>query len=129
MILLLDTSTAECRVWLYQNDTFVITDVWLADRSLAENIFVYLESIFSKIDKSWSDISGIGVFRGPGSFTGLRIAMAVLNSYAADNDLPIIGATGKEWRAECLKRLEAGENDAVVLPEYGREARITTPRK
>jgi hypothetical protein len=43
--------------------------------------------------------------------------------------IPIVGATGEEWRETCERRLADGENDEIVLPEYGGEARVTSPRK
>lgn len=129
MIVLLDTSTAVCKLWLYDNSVELLHDEWQADRSLAEGIFTYLESQFARVNKTWIDIDGLGVFRGPGSFTGLRIGMAVLNTIAADRQIPIAGATGDEWRTICLTELLAGHDQRIVLPEYGREARITTPRK
>ncbi len=129
MILLLDTSTPECRLALYENGTIVVEDVWRADRELAEKIFSYLEEKMATVEKSWTDISAIGLFRGPGSFTGLRIGASVCNALAHDQQIPIVGTVGENWRQAAIVRLENGEDDKLVLPEYGRPARITQPRK
>ncbi len=129
MILLLDTSTAECHLALYDDQTCLLEDTWQADRELAEKLLGYLEEKMASKGKTWKDISGIGVFRGPGSFTGLRIGMSVVNTLASDLHVPIIGTMGDDWIKEALKRLEAGENDTIVLPEYGRAANITQPKK
>lgn len=69
------------------------------------------------------------VYKGPGSFTGLRIGITVFNTLAYANTWPIVGVTGDDWRQLGVKRLENKENDEIVLPEYGGEANITTPRK
>jgi len=129
MILLLDTSTADCHLSFYDGDVCLLEDTWHADRELAEKLLGYLEEKMASLGKSWSDISGIGAFRGPGSFTGLRISMSVLNTLASDLHVPIVGATGKEWESTALARLTAGEDDQIVLPEYGRPANITQPKK
>ena len=102
---------------------------WQADRTLARDMLAYLRDRLAEHDAAFDDISGIGVFRGPGSFTGLRIGMTVLNTIASDRQVPIVGATGDDWRTACEARLRRGENDKIVLPEYGRPARVTRPRK
>jgi len=74
-------------------------------------------------------VTGLVVYQGPGSFTGLRIGITVFNTLAYTNKWPIVGTTGDNWRQAGIQRLEQGENDEIVLPEYGGEANITTPRK
>ena len=97
--------------------------------NLARDMLAYLRDRLAENGASFADISGIGVFRGPGSFTGLRIGLAVLNTIAHEQRIPIVGVTGDAWREECLDRLQNGRNDEIVLPEYGAEARVTKPRK
>ena len=72
---------------------------------------------------------GIGVMKGPGSFTGLRIGLTVTNTLADSLSAPIVGATGEDWRETALEKLRAGENEKIVMPEYGAVAHITAPRK
>jgi len=129
MILLLDTSTPICRFALFNEEQFVIDDQWEVGRGLAEGLLGYIVQRLETIGKSWSDISGIGVYKGPGSFTGLRIGLAVLNTLADDRRVPIVGETGDGWRDTAIRRLVSGENEQVILPLYGREANITKPRK
>jgi len=43
--------------------------------------------------------------------------------------LPIVGEIGEAWQETALERLRRGENDHIVLPLYGSDARITQPRK
>lgn len=129
MILLLDTSTAECRLSLYEDTTLLLADVWQADRELAEGLLGYIQQKAADQNNTIADISGIGLMQGPGSFTGLRIGASVCNAIAADRNIPIVGTSGEDWKAQALTRLNNGENDRIVLPDYGRPARITQPRK
>jgi len=129
MILLLDTSTAECRLSLYEGTTLLLANVWQADRELAEGLLGYILQNAAEQNKTLDDISGIGLMQGPGSFTGLRIGASICNAIAADRSIPIVGTTGEDWQAQALTRLNNGENDQIVLPDYGRPARITQPRK
>ena len=128
MILLLDTSTPECRLTLIDGDK-KYDHTWQADRQLAKGLLAYLHDQLEARHKTFQDVSGIGVFAGPGSFTGLRIGLAVLNTLADSEKIPIIGSKGEAWQEEALMRLRAGEDDHIVLPFYGSDAHITAPRK
>ncbi len=128
MILLLDTSTPICRLSMIEGDWRYDT-MWEAGRGLAKGLLAFLEQEISFQDKTWDDVMGLVVYRGPGSFTGLRIGITVFNSLAYARSVPIVGAVGEDWRAQGMARLEAAENDEIVLPEYGGEANITKPRK
>ena len=128
MILLLDTSTPICKLSFVDGD-WRFDDEWESGRTLAKGLLGYLESNLNRHGKTWKDISGIVAFKGPGSFTGLRIGLTVLNTFADSEKVPIVGVTSEDWQAAGLARLEAGENDELVMPEYGGEPHITTPRK
>lgn len=128
MILLLDTSTPMCKLTFVDGD-MRHDDEWQADRTLAKNLLRYLQEQLAVHGKAFDDITAIGAFKGPGSFTGLRIGLTVLNTIADAQQIPIVGASGDDWQEAVLKRLQAGENDKIVLPLYGGAANITKPRK
>ena len=128
MILLFDSSSMTAKLHIVQGGQ-TNTYEWEAGRTLAKNMLQFLEDKISAHGGSWDDLEGIGVFRGPGSYTGLRIGITVLNTLAESLRIPIVGATGDEWVDICLERLSQGETDKVVLPEYGADAHITKPRK
>lgn len=128
MILLLDTSTMECHLTLIDGEMRHDFS-WQAERTLAKYLLGFLEERLHETGSDFSKLTGIGVFRGPGSFTGLRIGMAVLNTLADALHIPIVGTEGDDWQAGALGRLAANEDDKVVLPHYGGDAHITKPRK
>jgi len=128
MIIFLDTSTPTCRLTFIDGDWHVDSE-WEAARELAKGLLGYIQTQLESHQKTWSDITGIVAFKGPGSFTGLRIGLTVLNTLANANDVPIVGETGSDWQTTGQGRLQAGDNDKIVLPEYGAEAHITQPRK
>jgi tRNA threonylcarbamoyladenosine biosynthesis protein TsaB len=128
MILLLDTSTPVCKLALIDGNSRY-DDEWQADRQLAKGLLAYLHDQLEKNDKTLADISGIGAFMGPGSFTGLRIGLTVVNTLAEAESIPIVGTQGDDWQERAIARLHANENDQIVLPYYGSDAKITTPRK
>jgi tRNA threonylcarbamoyladenosine biosynthesis protein TsaB len=128
MILLLDTSTPVCKLTLIEGD-WRHDNEWQADRTLADNLLKYLDEQLKKNQKTWSDISGIGAFKGPGSFTGLRISLTVLNTFANSEKIPIVGETGEDWQQRAIRRLLNDEDEKIVMPLYGSDAHITKPRK
>jgi len=129
MIALLDTSSPVCRLTLLFEDLTKKQYDWQADRTLAKNLLSFLKERLGDNDKDWSDISAIGVFRGPGSFTGLRIGLTVMNTIANAQNIPIVGAGGENWQTEAVNKINSGVNEKIVMPFYGSEAHITVPKK
>ena len=128
MIVLIDTSTPVTHLTFREGEWRYDTS-WEAGRGLSKGLLRFLDQELSSQEKSWQDVTALGIFKGPGSFTGLRIGITVFNTLAYARTLPIAGATGAAWQDNAVRRLEAGENDEIVLPEYGGEAHITQPRK
>jgi len=128
MILLVDTSTPICKL-IFIDGNSKQSDEWQSDRMLAKGLLGHLDKLLKAKSKTWSDITAIGVFEGPGSFTGIRIGLTVMNTIADAQNIPIVGARGNDWQNEVLAKINACKNEKIVLPFYGSEANITVPRK
>lgn len=128
MIVLLDTSTPTCRLSLVKDDRRFDYE-WSAGRQLAKDLLGYLRQKLSEHDNGIKDVKAIGVLTGPGSFTGLRIGLTVVNTLANSLEVPIVGVTGENWAKQAIDRINNGENDEIVMPHYGAEANVTRPRK
>lgn len=129
MIILLDTSTPVCYLTVIDDDKKGFFYEWEAGKTLARGLLRFLEDKLGEHGSSLGEVSAIAVMKGPGSFTGLRIGITVVNTLAESLGVPIVGVDGEHWRKEALVRLEQGKNDQIVLPNYGSEANITKPRK
>ncbi len=128
MILLLNTSTSVCKLTFIDGD-WRQDNEWQADRTLAKDLLGYLDKMLSTQGKTWADITAMGVFEGPGSFTGIRIGLTVLNTIADVEGIPIVGGRGDNWQDEILTKLYSGKNEKIILPFYNSEANITISRK
>jgi len=130
MILAIRTDSPTVYFKLFSKDGDEVGEQeWLAERRLARELLSALENFLEKNGADWEALTGLVVHAGPGSFTGLRIGITVMNTIAYAQELPIVGVTGDDWGRKGIDRLFNGENDQMVLPEYGAPARITSPRK
>jgi len=125
----LRTDLPIAELYLHDKQKQVAVKTWQADRELAKGLLAQIETFLHENNTSFDKLNGLFVFEGPGSFTGLRIGITVMNTMAYAQNIAIVGAQGETWAQDATNRLTAGENDNVVLPFYGAEARITTPKK
>lgn len=130
MILILKTGTEDNLLELRNPDGKVkLSKIWPASKLLSEELPGIIEDALTSLNLDFKDVVGVIGFKGPGSFTGLRIGITVINAIADQVGAPIVGTMGDNWIEDGLKRLSSKENDRIILPEYGREANITKPRK
>lgn len=129
IILSLRSDKPEAEIGLYDNQEKLYGANWEAHRQLAETIHNKIKNLLENAKMNWSDIEGIVVFEGPGSFTGLRIGLSVANSLAYANSVPIVGGSGEEWLVAGLSDLINGKASKSIMPVYGSPVHITEPKK
>lgn len=125
MILAIRTDQPEAYIAVLQGQSLQKEKTWPAGRQLADQL---LEEIKGLVEGQWSKLTGVVVFTGPGSFTGLRIGITVANTISYSQKIPIVGSGDEDWVKEGAAKLESGEDQKVVLPEYGAEPNITPPK-
>lgn len=129
LILTIRTDSPDAEVGIFDGQKQLDYEVWHADRNLSLTILGKIENLLEKNEFRFDDLKGVVGFKGPGSFTGLRIGLTVANTLAYGLRIPVVSSDAEAWIQDGIKRLNKGEDDKVALPEYGREARITKPRK
>jgi tRNA threonylcarbamoyladenosine biosynthesis protein TsaB len=129
LILTIRTDKPEAEIALFEDENRLAYETWQAHRELASTIHKKIELLVHGQKKQLKDVKGIVCFKGPGSFTGLRIGITVADSLAYGLEIPIVATGGDDWMEIGLRRLQAGEDDRIALPHYGSEAHITKPRK
>lgn len=136
IILTIRTDKPESEIGLYNDYERLQQESWQAHRQLAATIHHKLNQMLTGSEKNWSDIDGIIVYKGPGSFTGLRIGVSVANALAYGLGVPEVSAQAEgrgddeeDWEQRGIERLLSGQNDLLVMPEYGAPVHITQQKK
>ncbi len=128
MILTLRTDRPEAMLQLLENDKVLAIHQWLADRQLADTIIPTMTDFLKQNDKSWQDLTGLIVFSGSGSFTGLRIGTTVANALAFSLNVPVVKASGDDWIKLGITQLTHTSPGNFVTPDYSAEPNITRPK-
>lgn len=129
LIVTIRTDKPEADIGLFEDHVKIADETWQAHRELSATLLTKLKELLEQNNKDWSDIEGIVIYKGPGSFTGLRIGFSVANTIAYSEGTPIVSSNTEDWQQSGIARLQNNENEKVALPEYGGEANTTKPRK
>lgn len=130
MILAIKTDNPVTELYLLDERGGVLgQDIWESGNQLSNELLTRIEQLLNAHQKDFTDIKGVIVYKGPGSFTGLRIGVTVANTIAYSNQIPVAGTATEEWLKKGVELLPQTEPGGQVLPEYGGEANITKPRK
>jgi len=90
MIIAIDASTTGCSVALFNERKVLISLASRMERSSAENLTLMIEEVLRFGGVEYSDLQAVAVARGPGSYTGLRIAVSTAKGLAFGLDIPLI---------------------------------------
>ena len=89
--LAIDSSNGDCSIAIYVDQQIIDFTIDNTPNQQAGNLFLMLESMFKKNHINYSSIKEILVVVGPGSFTGIRIAIAAVRGINLASNIPIIG--------------------------------------
>lgn len=128
MILAIRTDQPTAELYLFDKKNKLDSYSWLAHRNLASEILEKIEYLLAKNNANIQSLTGIIIFTGQGSFTGLRIGTTVANTLAYSLTIPIVSAQGDTWLEEGLASMDSQKASVYVLPEYSSEPNITKPK-
>jgi tRNA threonylcarbamoyladenosine biosynthesis protein TsaB len=98
-ILAVETSTEYCSVALWQDGT-VRERCELVGQKHSEVLMTMLDALLKDAGITVKQVDGIAFGKGPGSFTGVRIACGVAQGLALGANLPVVGVCTLEAIAE-----------------------------
>lgn len=92
LILGIDTSTNVGTVAIYSDVKGTLGEISVnINKTHSENIMVMIDELFKLTNTTINDIDKIAVSIGPGSFTGIRIGVAVAKGLASATNCKIVG--------------------------------------
>jgi tRNA threonylcarbamoyladenosine biosynthesis protein TsaB len=91
MLLAVDTSTRYIGVALYDGIRVLSENIWLSKNFHTVELAPTVENALKSVGVAESQLTALGVATGPGSFTGLRIGLALVKGLALSLKIPIIG--------------------------------------
>lgn len=120
MDLLIKTDKGSTWLGLAGPDGRLAAETTLAtDRLLASNLVESARRLLADAGQSWEQLTGVGVWAGPGPFTSLRVAHSFANGLAYGRQIPAANsADAKNWQADCQQQLRLGRRQLIV-PVYG----------
>lgn len=90
-LLALDTSTAWASVALFDGRDVLGEETWYAQRRHADELFGAIERLLTWTRLPLSSVDRIAVASGPGSFTGLRVAISAGQGLARGTGAALVG--------------------------------------
>ena len=112
LILAIDTATKIGSVALYEDKTGIIGEINLYVKVNHSNVIMKaVDSLFDLSGYTIKDVDKIAVTTGPGSFTGIRIGVAIAKGLAYSLKKPIIGINELDILAETGE-----EREGLIVP-------------
>ena len=113
MLLGVDTSTRAVGISIYDGSQFLCEESWISRQYHTVELAKAVSENLARAGLMTSDLDVLGVAIGPGSFTGLRIGLALIKGIAFTNQLPVIGVPTLDITARAVPPI--GEKLAAVL--------------
>ena len=130
MIIAVDGASTDVSIALAEPDgALVAADAWSGTQRQSAELLPRLLALLRSAGRPLAEVTALAVGSGPGSFTGLRVAMALSKGLAAGLARPIVGIPSLpawlEADTEAVAAVaRAGARDAYLLLRGADEPRI-----
>ena len=123
MILAIDTSTDTASIALYRpGEGLLAEQSWRSGREQTTQLLPNIQRLMALVGVGVSDLGGIAVATGPGSFSGVRIGIATAKGLAYSLGIPIWGVPTLDALAYQQVAVTAAQVCAVINAGRGRLA-------
>ncbi len=113
-LLAIDTVTEACSVALMHDDD--IRECYeVTPRGHSQRVLPMVEELLSQADLKPTQLDAVVMDRGPGSFTGVRIGVSVVQGLAFALDLPVISISSLAALAQAAYRDQDSEQVLAVI--------------
>jgi tRNA threonylcarbamoyladenosine biosynthesis protein TsaB len=91
MLLAIDTSTSLVGIALYDGESVLAEQIWVSHQNHTIELAPALVELFKRCGRLIEDVQALGIATGPGSFTSLRVGLALVKGLALARHLPVMG--------------------------------------
>ena len=91
MLLAVDTSTTQVGIALYDGNQVIGESLWHGKLRHTVSLAPEINALLKRTNRKMDEIDVLGVALGPGSFTSLRVGLALMKGLALSKHLPLIG--------------------------------------
>lgn len=121
LILGIDTSTKICTCSIFDSENGIIAETSLSVKKNHSNIVMpMIDNLFKISDLTINDIDKIAVAIGPGSFTGVRIALGIAKGLAMALNKPLIAVN----ELDILEAIASGNQNEIIPLIDARKERV-----
>lgn len=114
-ILAIDTATEACSAALQVNDKDYLK-YQVAPQQHSQLLLAMVEQLLAEADLSVGELDGLVFGRGPGSFTGVRIATGMAQGLAMSGNLPTVGVSSLATMAQSARHdAHVADLDGITL--------------
>ncbi len=115
-LLAIDTATQTLSIALHDGDRLLAENTQLAGREHNSLLAPLIARTLQQTGIQAEDLTALAVAVGPGSYTGVRIGVALAKGLAAARDLPLVPVTTLETLAVAVPHYRESPSLLVVLP-------------
>lgn len=108
MMLAFELSTRQGSLCVYDGTRVVAHEAWDDPAARHPDLYGVLPALLRAAGAEWSRLTAVAVGRGPGSFSGIRVALTAAQAMALPTRLPVIAVSS----GEALARAAAQEPGA-----------------
>lgn len=133
LLLSLDTASTTLSLSLFEGEELVASFDEVMLRGQAERLIPEIQTLFQKAGRDIKDLSAVAVGVGPGSFTGVRIALSAARGLALALGVPVFGVSSLEAYAyganeDVLVALDTKRGDFYVAGYNAQLEEVFEPR-
>lgn len=110
-VLAIDTSTEQAGIALSTMNG-VLSRSWPASRAQTTTVLPEIDRLVHEAGMTPADITGLVVATGPGTFTGLRVGVAIAKGIVAARDVPLVGIP----TLDIVFAMHPAEDIVAILP-------------
>ncbi|NJC97314.1 MAG: tRNA (adenosine(37)-N6)-threonylcarbamoyltransferase complex dimerization subunit type 1 TsaB [Anaerolineae bacterium] len=117
MLLAVDTSTAQVGLALYDGAQVIGEIAWRSHQRHTVELAPAIQDLLTRCGMTMDDVEALGVALGPGSFTSLRVGLALVKGLALSRHIPLVGIPTLDILASAQP---ASRNPLVTAIQAGR---------